>query len=384
VKGCGAASCAAVAVAAAAVLSGCQAFQPRTTLPSDPDLVWVCHQHDLLTDFRGRITFEDVQRTLCYVGGHTAVRWDFAALASAARAEVQRRCDAGMTAADSEVSRPPSTIRQLYDVLQGIARIQLQAPGCSETAMITGMVRVLGDEYVFQPVGESPSDGADEAPAPSLINKSIVYVKFATLAGGQEIVEAALGATRADHAITGLILDLRGADGAPVDELLRFVDLFVDDGVVLEMRKRRTGEIERILATRRPAAEAAPLIVLVDGKTHSGAEAFAGALRASRRALLIGQRTSGRAITQTTIELPSGSLLVIPAGDLLEPGVGVISGRGVKPDIAFGPAGGPHEGGETDEVIRLAAQVVLAARSPIHADLLSAAQRILAARAAPR
>ena len=370
---------------------GCQAFQPprtrspRSSAPKDADLAWVCRQHDLLTDLHGRITFEDVQRALCYVGELTAVRLDFAALAGAARAEVQRQCDAGMTAADPGVSRPPSTIRQLHDVLQGIARIQLQAPGCSEAAMIAGMVRVLGHEYRFRSVDDVPTRDAREAPAPSLINKSIVYVKFGKdLHGGQGIVEQALRATRGDHAVTGLILDLRGTDGTLFDEITRFLDLFLDDGVVMEMRDRRDGQIDRTFATRHPVAEAAPLIVLVDDKTQSGAEAFAGSLRARGRALLIGGRTSGRALVQTAIELPSGSLLVIPVYDLMEPGVGVITGRGVKPDIEVGPAGGRREGGEGDEVIRLAAQVLFAARSPAHADLLGAARRILMSRAAPR
>ena len=387
----GAASCA--ALAAAIIVLGCQAFQPPrtrsppTSAPKDADLDWVCRQHDLLTDLHGRITFEDVQRTLCYVGELTAVRLDFAALAGAARAEVQRRCDAGMTAVDPGVSRPPSTIRQLHDVLQGIARIQLQAPGCSEAAMIAGMVHLLGHEYRFRSVDDLPARKAREAPAPSLINKSIVYVKFGKdLHGGQGIVEQALRATRGDHdhAVTGLILDLRGTEGTLVDEITRFLDLFLYDGVLMEKRDRRDGQIDRTFATRHPVAEAAPLIVLVDDKTQSGAEAFAGALRARGRALLMGGRTSGEALVQTAIELPSGSLLVIPVYDLMEPGVGVITGRGVTPDIEVDPAGRPTAGGEGDEVIRLAAQVLFAARSPAHGDLLAAAHRILASRAAPR
>jgi len=395
----GGAGAACAAAVAAVVASGCLASQPRSTQPTsrtDPDVAWVCSQHDLLTDLRGRMTFEDVQRTLCHIGELAGRPLDVAALAAGARAEVQRRCDARMTAADAGVGRPPVTIRQLYEVLRGIAGVQLQAPGCSEAAMIAGMVRVLGDEYGFRRVGESPAaadddgdegddDGMDQAPSPSLINRSIVYVKFAqSLAGGRQIVEAALAATRADHAVTGLILDLRGADGASVAEMDSFLDLFVDDGVVMEMRSRRTGEISRVFATRRPVAEAAPLILLVDDKTHSGAEAFAGGLRARGRALLMGRRTAGHAIVHTTFELPSRSLLNIPVSDLLEPGGGAISGHGVTPDIEVGAARGPDLAGDADEVVRLAAQVLLAARSPVRADLLGAAQRILALRGAPR
>jgi C-terminal processing protease CtpA/Prc len=253
-------------------------------------------------------------------------------------------------------------------------------PGCAETAMIEGLVRALGGEYAFHAVDAPERVEVVEPPATSLLDKAIVYVRFPHwLVGGRATVEGALRAARAGHAVAGLMLDLRGADGAPADELARFVDLFVDDGPALQWLGRPMNEMEEIGATRRPPAETLPLIVLVDEKTQSGAEAFAGMLRARGRALLIGRRTSGQASMRTVLDLPSGSRLALPTGDLVEPGVGVISGRGVSPDVELAsppvPAA-PGGGADADQAIVIGVRVLRATRSAQHADLLEAARRL--------
>jgi C-terminal processing protease CtpA/Prc len=84
----------------------------------------------------------------------------------------------------------------------------------------------------------------------------------------------------------------------------------------------------------------------------------------------------GRGTVQSIIDLPSGSRLRIPTGDLIEPGVGVISGRGVEPDVALAPT--PAGGADADDVIRFGVQVLSATRSGQRADLIDAAHRMLA------
>jgi len=253
--------------------------------------------------------------------------------------------------------------------------------------MIAGMVRALGDGYQFEPLGPPPPSPVN-VETPSLMNKTVVYALVPRLsAATQALVADALRAARADNAVTGLLLDLRGAGGGTIDELVRFADMFIDHGVVLAARERRTRNLSEREATQRPPAETLPMVILVDDATNSGAEGLAGTLRARQRALVIGRRTAGKAAVTTIIDLPSGSRLVVPTGDLVEPGVGVISGRGVQPDIDLGArARRQHErqGGEPDEAIRFGFEVLRGARSAARRDLLVAAQRIEAARPAPK
>jgi hypothetical protein len=259
---------------------GCVVLPPRTAPENrsaleDPDVTWVCAQHDLLGDFRGRITFEDVQRVLCYVGEYgDAV--DFSALEGAAITAAQR-CFAGQAMSPMVPQQPARTIRALYDDSRVIAEGAGDAVECANSAMIAGMVAALGDDYRFHPIGEAPASQTAGAPEPSVLNHTVVYVRFPQfLNGGRQVVEGALRSARHDHAVTGMVLDVRGSDGAPLDELERFLDLFFDDGVILEWRRRKSGRLEQSSATRLPAAETLPIIVIVDERNSVGRRGLRG------------------------------------------------------------------------------------------------------------
>src|SRR5215471_16136462 len=177
-------------------VAGCASAPPRSdarAAPEAPDLAWVCAQHDLVTDFRGRITFEDVQRTLCYLGRNGDVR-DPAALARAALAEAGQ-CGGGPRIATA--SAPPTTVWALYDTLKRAAAEPSASPGCIPSLMIAGMVRALGDGYQFEPLGPPPPSPVN-VETPSLMNKTVVYALVPRLsAATQALVADALRAARA-------------------------------------------------------------------------------------------------------------------------------------------------------------------------------------------
>jgi hypothetical protein len=62
-----------------------------------------------------------------------------------------------------------------------------------------------------------------------------------------------------------------------------------------------------------------PIVVLVDGFTASGAEILAGALQDYDRALVLGERTFGKGVVQTVMELPHGRRLRFTTGSWLTP-----------------------------------------------------------------
>ena len=59
-----------------------------------------------------------------------------------------------------------------------------------------------------------------------------------------------------------------------------------------------------------------PLIVLIDGGTHSGKEVFVWVVKRSHRGLLIGQITAGRVLGDNPYILKDGSLLFLPVSDI--------------------------------------------------------------------
>lgn len=78
--------------------------------------------------------------------------------------------------------------------------------------------------------------------------------------------------------------------------------------------------------------------VLTSNHTASMAEMASDALKSSGRAILIGERTAGQMLIQTTYDLPGNFLLALPIADYYSLTNGRIEGHGVTPDIATSAA----------------------------------------------
>lgn len=75
------------------------------------------------------------------------------------------------------------------------------------------------------------------------------------------------------------------------------------------------------------------IVVLINERSGSSTEAFAGAIKESRRATLIGQRTAGAMLSSTKVNVPGGWTLLLPEADFVTAGGTRIEGKGVEPDI---------------------------------------------------
>lgn len=124
-----------------------------------------------------------------------------------------------------------------------------------------------------------------------------------------------------------LILDLRGNPGGIVDEAQELLELFLPrDRLIFSTRGRRR-ETDRDFRTRRdgPFADV-PLVVLVDERSASAAEAVAGALQDHDRALVMGRRSFGKALMQRAFLVPprddivmlTVGWVVLPSGRLIQ------------------------------------------------------------------
>ena len=74
--------------------------------------------------------------------------------------------------------------------------------------------------------------------------------------------------------------------------------------------------------------------MLTSADTASAAELAADALKASGRAVLIGEITAGEMLSQTLYDLPDGYLLALPIADYYSVTNGRIEGHGVSPHVA--------------------------------------------------
>lgn len=104
--------------------------------------------------------------------------------------------------------------------------------------------------------------------------------------------------------INNLIIDLRYNPGGLLIEAVNIVNLFVDKGKdIVAMRGRVQEWNKTFRAENNPVDTQIPIVVLVNGKSASAAEIVSGALQDLDRAVVIGEKTFGKGLVQTTKDL---------------------------------------------------------------------------------
>ena len=139
-------------------------------------------------------------------------------------------------------------------------------------------------------------------------------------------VKKAVTDLTANPAVKALVLDLRGNVGGLVESAVKVVGNFVPKGTEVLRTKGKGVLNEKVYkTTSAPIAPEIPLVVLIDGETASSAEITAGALQDLDRAVIIGNRSYGKGLVQTTRDIPYEGMLkvtvakyYIPSGRLIQ------------------------------------------------------------------
>ena len=152
----------------------------------------------------------------------------------------------------------------------------------------------------------------------------IQLTKF-TETSADEVRDALLSLKR-DKAIKSLILDLRGNGGGLVESAIKIANFFVPKNTEIIRTKGRLKTEEKIYkTTQKPIDTEIPLCILVDGGSASASEIVAGSMQDLDRAVVVGSRSFGKGLVQTTVSLPFDNMLkvttakyYIPSGRLIQ------------------------------------------------------------------
>jgi len=145
-----------------------------------------------------------------------------------------------------------------------------------------------------------------------ILNNDIAYIKLTgfTQTAYDEVKAALLDLKK--QGAKKLVLDLRSNPGGLLNESVKIVSLFVEKGTLVVSTKGKVKSWNSDLLTHRsPVDIDIPIAVLVDRNSASAAEIVSGALQDLDRAVVVGQRTYGKGLVQTSRDLSYNTKLKI-------------------------------------------------------------------------
>jgi len=139
-------------------------------------------------------------------------------------------------------------------------------------------------------------------PYSGMLNETVGYIvlKDFTENSGNDVKEALVNLKDKNN-VKALVLDLRGNPGGLLIEAVNIVNLFVNKGQDVVSMKGKVNQWNKTFKAMNPPIDLEiPVVVLINSMSASASEIVSGALQDLDRAVIIGQRSYGKGLVQTT------------------------------------------------------------------------------------
>ncbi|HWP69083.1 MAG TPA: S41 family peptidase, partial [Rectinemataceae bacterium] len=147
-----------------------------------------------------------------------------------------------------------------------------------------------------------------------------------------ERMKAALAQMQGEG-ITHLIIDVRSNPGGLLSSVVDVSDLFLDSGMIVSTKGRNSQEnFEYKADSSLSIPTSIKMVVLVNKGSASASEIFSGAMKDTKRALLVGEKTYGKGSVQQVFPLDTTGFKLTMARYYTPSGVN-IDKAGIEPDI---------------------------------------------------
>lgn len=167
----------------------------------------------------------------------------------------------------------------------------------------------------------------DPVPYYGVVRDDIGYIQLTTFNEKSfQAVKDALLDLKSDPRVKSIVLDLRNNGGGLLESAVQIVGLFVPKGTEV-LRTRGKGQVnERVYkTTAKPVDTEIPLAILVNGSSASSSEIVTGAIQDLDRGIIVGERSFGKGLVQSTRPIPYNGLMkvtvakyYIPSGRLIQ------------------------------------------------------------------
>ena len=142
-------------------------------------------------------------------------------------------------------------------------------------------------------------------PHAELLDNKFAYVKLSVFKrGASNDIKKKLLELKSKGKLQGIILDLRNNPGGLLNEAVNIVNLFVKKGShILSTKGKVSSWNNEYKASQKPIFPDIPLVVLINSNSASASEIVSGAIQDLDRGVIIGQRSYGKGLVQTTRKL---------------------------------------------------------------------------------
>jgi C-terminal peptidase prc len=139
--------------------------------------------------------------------------------------------------------------------------------------------------------------------------------------------------------LRGLVLDLRNNSGGLLNQGIRMADHFLTAGKTIVSVKNRNAAEDEVYNATGGDLTSIPVVVLVNDGSASAAEIVASALQDNQRALVVGDRTFGKASVQTLFPplLQDDYYIKLTVARYYSPSGRTLQVTGVTPDLVVPP-----------------------------------------------
>lgn len=158
-------------------------------------------------------------------------------------------------------------------------------------------------------------------PYVGMISENTGYIRLASFTqnAGKEVRDA-LVELKKNPGLKNVILDVRGNPGGLLHESINIVNVFVPQGQEVVSTKGKVQEWDKVYRTlNQPVDTDIPVVVLTNRGSASASEIVSGSIQDLDRGVVIGQRTFGKGLVQSTRPLTYNAQLKVTTAKYYTP-----------------------------------------------------------------
>lgn len=147
-----------------------------------------------------------------------------------------------------------------------------------------------------------------------MVNDEIGYIRLSNFTenAGKEVHDALIELKDKNENLKGIVFDLRGNPGGLLNEAVNVSNVFIDKNQEIVSTRGKVQEWDKTFKTlNEPVDRQLPVVVLINRGSASASEIVSGSIQDLDRGLVVGERSFGKGLVQTTRSLSYNTKLKV-------------------------------------------------------------------------